>query len=61
MVGELPRLWLGAPVHCEWENDACVDKAYAAGRGVVFLTPHLGCFEISAQGWLCGTHSVTDR
>jgi len=49
MVGELPRLWLGAPVRCEWENDACVDRAYAAGRGVVFLTPHLGCFEISAQ------------
>jgi len=50
MVGELPRLWLGAPAHCEWENDACVDRAYATGRGVIFLTPHLGCFEISAQG-----------
>jgi len=50
MVGELPRLWLGAPTHCEWENEACVDRAYAAGRGVIFLTPHLGCFEISAQG-----------
>ena len=49
MVGELPRLWLGRPVHFEWENDSCVDRAYAAGRGVVFLTPHLGCFEISAQ------------
>lgn len=49
MVGELPRLWLGAPVRCEWDNDACVDRAYAAGRGVIFLTPHLGCFEISAQ------------
>lgn len=49
MVGELPRLWMGAPVHCEWENDACVDAAYGAGRGVIFLTPHLGCFEISAQ------------
>ncbi len=50
MVAELPRLWMGAPVRCEWDNDACVDRAYAAGRGVVFLTPHLGCFEISAQG-----------
>lgn len=49
MAGELPRLWLGAPVHCEWDNDACVDRAYLAGRGVIFLTPHLGCFEISAQ------------
>ncbi len=49
MVGELPRLWLGAPIHCEWDNDACLERAYGCGRGVVFLTPHLGCFEISAQ------------
>lgn len=50
MVCELPRLWLGAPPGYEWDNVACVDRAYAAGRGVVFLTPHLGCFEITAQG-----------
>ena len=50
MVAELPRLWLGAPAPCEWVNEACVDRAYEAGRGVVFLTPHLGCFEITAQG-----------
>ena len=50
MVAELPRLWLGAPPAYEWDNVACVDRAYAAGRGVVFLTPHLGCFEITAQG-----------
>lgn len=50
MVAELPRLWMGAAVACEWDNDACVDRAYASGKGVVFLTPHLGCFEITAQG-----------
>jgi len=50
MVAELPRLWLGVPPACEWANQACVDRAYEAGRGVVFLTPHLGCFEITAQG-----------
>ena len=49
MAAELPRLWMGAPVRCEWDNDACVDHAYAAGRGIVFLTPHMGCFEVSAQ------------
>ena len=49
MVTELPRLWLGAPVAYEWDNDACVDAAYARGRGVLFLTPHLGCFEVTAQ------------
>lgn len=49
MVAELPRLWMGAPIHYEWDNDAAVDQAYAAGQGIVFLTPHMGCFEISAQ------------
>ena len=29
-----------------WEH---VEAARAAGRGIVFLTPHLGCFEITAQ------------
>lgn len=49
MVAELPRLWLGAPARCEWENEACIEGAFRAGRGVLFLTPHLGCFEVSAQ------------
>lgn len=49
MVAELPRLWLGAPVAIEWSDEERVDRAYSAGRGVVFLTPHLGCFEITAQ------------
>ena len=30
-------------------NQAFIEEAYAAGRGIVFLTPHLGCFEITAQ------------
>lgn len=49
MVGELPRLWLGRTPPYSWENVACVDDAYAQNRGVLFLTPHLGCFEITAQ------------
>lgn len=49
MVAELPRLWLGAPLPCSLVNEACVHAAYAAGRGIVFLTPHQGCFELSAQ------------
>lgn len=28
-----------------WEH---VDTALAAGRGIIFLTPHLGCFEITS-------------
>ncbi|RQO83864.1 lysophospholipid acyltransferase family protein [Acidovorax sp. FJL06] len=49
MVAELPRLWLGAPLPCRIEGEACVEEAYAAGRGVLYLTPHQGCFELSAQ------------
>jgi Kdo2-lipid IVA lauroyltransferase/acyltransferase len=50
MVTELPRLWMGASPHFEWQGSALVDAQYAAGKGVLFLTPHLGCFEVTAQG-----------
>jgi KDO2-lipid IV(A) lauroyltransferase len=49
MVAELPRLWLGAPLPCRIEGEGCVEQAYATGRGIVLLTPHQGCFELSAQ------------
>ena len=49
-MAELPRMWLGAPVALEWSGLACVEAAYAQGRGIVFLTPHMGCFEATAQG-----------
>lgn len=35
-----------------WE---AVEAARAAGRGILFLTPHLGCFEIAAQ--FCSQHA----
>ena len=49
MSSELPRLWLGTMPAVRWQGDAVVDAAYASGQGVIFLTPHLGCFEITAQ------------
>lgn len=49
MVTELPRLWLGPPVHLEWDGKPLVEAAIAEGNGVLFLTPHLGCFEVAAQ------------
>lgn len=51
MVAELPRLWLGAPVPARWQGAEYVDAALLRGKGVVFLTPHLGCFEITAQAY----------
>lgn len=51
MVGELPRLWLGHPVPVSWQGAEHIEAAQAQGRGVLFLTPHLGCFEITAQAY----------
>ena len=48
---ELPRLWLGRPVPVWWDGSELVEAALAQGQGVVFLTPHLGCFEITAQAY----------
>ncbi len=51
---ELPKIWL-RPQHevvervvkvTGWE---LVEDAWRHGRGILFLTPHLGCFEITAQ------------
>jgi KDO2-lipid IV(A) lauroyltransferase len=54
MAGELPWLWLrpadrplGDAVR--WQDDALIAQALDAGRGLVLLTPHLGCFEVCAQ------------
>jgi Kdo2-lipid IVA lauroyltransferase/acyltransferase len=54
MVLELPKVWLcsqaevaGRVVQVSgWE---LVEAAWAADKGILFLTPHLGCFEITAQ------------
>ena len=51
---ELPKIWLRPQEEVVasvarvsgWE---LVEEAWAAGRGILFLTPHLGCFEITAQ------------
>ncbi len=54
LVLELPAVWLrsrerlGAWVR-EIEGEALLDAARADGKGIVFLTPHMGCFEILAQ------------
>jgi KDO2-lipid IV(A) lauroyltransferase len=56
MVGELPRLW-GRPrdqalgITVQWTHPEVVDQALAEGRGLLLLTPHLGCFEITAQAY----------
>lgn len=51
LVAELPRLWLGRPVPVVWDGEQHVVAALQSAKGVVFLTPHLGCFEITAQAY----------
>ncbi len=51
LLAELPRLWLGQAVPVLWDGAEQVEAALALGRGAVFLTPHLGCFEITAQAY----------
>ena len=56
MVAELPRLWLRPPAEAlqpaaQWQHAELVERALAAGRGLLFLTPHLGTFEVIAQAY----------
>jgi len=51
VVSELPRLWIGRVVPFQWRGAEHIDSALAAGKGILFLTPHLGCFEAAAQAY----------
>jgi Kdo2-lipid IVA lauroyltransferase/acyltransferase len=59
LVAEVPRLWFGRAVTLHWEGAALIDAARAQGRGIVFLTPHLGCFEAAAQGYAARYGRIT--
>ncbi|MBC3870506.1 lysophospholipid acyltransferase family protein [Undibacterium oligocarboniphilum] len=52
-VLELPFIWCARPERvlktAEMENWELVQQALDQKKGVIFLTPHLGCFEIVAQ------------
>lgn len=56
MAMELPFLWLRpadrplGPL-LRVEGAELIDAAHARGKGLVLLTPHLGCFEICAQAY----------
>jgi KDO2-lipid IV(A) lauroyltransferase len=54
MVAEAPFLWMRPPDRpigptLNWHGRDLVDAAMQAGRGIVFLTPHMGSFEVTAQ------------
>ncbi|RZL39674.1 MAG: lysophospholipid acyltransferase family protein [Rubrivivax sp.] len=54
MAAELPWLWVatkGRPLgdKLRWDGGELIAAALAQKRGLVMLTPHMGCFEICAQ------------
>ncbi len=51
LIAELPRLWLGRAAPLVWDGAEHVQAALDSRRGIVFLTPHLGCFEVTAQAY----------
>lgn len=60
---ELPAIWLrsqeeAARLVVETEGWEQVGAALAQGRGVIMLTPHLGCWEVSAQ-YFSRYHPIT--
>ncbi|MFZ6800745.1 lysophospholipid acyltransferase family protein [Undibacterium sp. Di24W] len=52
-IMELPLIWLGKPerlaAKVTLENWEIAQAAIDAKKGVIFLTPHLGCFELSGK------------
>ncbi len=56
MVAEVPWLWL-RPINrplgeqVQWQGGELVEPALGGGRGLLILTPHLGCFEVCAQAY----------
>jgi len=59
LVAETPRLWFGRMPAIEWENAELIAALRAQGRGILFLTPHLGCFEVTAQAYAARFGPIT--
>jgi Kdo2-lipid IVA lauroyltransferase/acyltransferase len=54
MLTELPWMWLRSPSittqsHVSWDGLELFEASLAKGKGVIILSPHLGCWEIGAQ------------
>jgi KDO2-lipid IV(A) lauroyltransferase len=59
LIAETPRLWFGATPAILWDGAERIEALRAQGRGIVFLTPHLGCFEVTAQAYAARFGRIT--
>jgi len=59
LIAETPRLWFGRRVRIEWDGAALIEEARARKSGILFLTPHLGCFEVTAQAYAARFGRIT--
>ncbi|HEY0876880.1 MAG TPA: lysophospholipid acyltransferase family protein [Zeimonas sp.] len=63
-IGELPWVWtrplaqVAARVSCSRADLAVLDEAEGAGLGVLFVTPHLGAFDVAAR-WYATRAPIT--
>ena len=54
---EVPWLWFRdrsqpvSPLIKRWHGTELVDAVLAQGRGLILLTPHLGCFELAGRAY----------
>lgn len=56
LLMEVPLLWMRPKDEAilprvRWDGVERITEALGEGRGIVFLTPHLGCFEVTAQAY----------
>lgn len=52
MIMETPKVWLRTEAclrRTHSNEEHVVQQALSEGRGILYLTPHLGCFEITAR------------
>lgn len=61
MILETPKIWLQTQKCLDKtisNDDAVVQNIKDQGRGILYLTPHLGCFEITAR-YIAKTSPIT--
>lgn len=52
MILEIPKVWWRTPLCLDRicsDEESVVQTAVSQGRGILYLTPHLGCFEVTAR------------